>query len=75
MVDVAVDAAFVRVAGNAGEEGVTDFVYLSGTGDLLGDRMLMRREEIFGEGRHSRGSTGVGDAQLVEDDGDGRRRP
>ena len=72
---MSVDAVLLRIAKDAGQERVTDFVVLSRLCDLLGYGMFMLRQEVFSKGRQSRLGPSVGYLQLVKHFCNGRRSP
>ena len=74
--DVGVDAPIDRVLGDRVDEGRAGLVQFARLDDGLGQRMGVGGEEVLGEGRSpTLGGTGIGDAQMVEDFGHGRRCP
>ena len=72
---MAVDAAFVCIAENAGEERIPYLVYFAGRGNFLGEGVYVVLEEILGEARKAGLGARVTYFELVKKLGDGRCRP
>ena len=72
---MSVNAVFLCIPEDAGQERIADFVIFSCFSNLLGYGVLVLGEKVFREGRQSGLGAPVGNVQLVKDLCNGGRSP